>query len=582
MRRVSSIVSLLGVLCAGIASAQSPTPAGAPPATLPPPPSNAPANPFVGGVTYSAVDAATVRVFAANGVTTIDARGRNTTRMIAVPEAGHGTGVIVDARGVIVTAAHVVEGARHVAVRLPNGGGVVPAEIVGRDRNLDYALLLIDPPPGIAFLPLPEQAPALAVRQTVDAVGYPLDATREQPQSTRGIISGAMDDGRLQLGISVNPGNSGGPLIDQNDQLVGIVVARFDPNAGVQGIGIAVPITPIRGAYEHGMSHGLFSRAFEGLHENLETRQKAAEVVDALLRLGGIDALHEAADAAAGLSAPSRLQHFARVSEGVDDALLLAMLAAYFWDASVIAQEQAGGYSSPAQMPDGPAKRLAENAASWAIRLAERAVAADPALAQTPFIARVRGGGAPSSAAVGWQPSRHAWSAERASGPAQPSHEPKGWLPVVQAGYTHTNHLGSADRTRAFHVSAALPVYLSGRRDSSFRFAVLLGLGLDVGRRDLDPPTDIHFYGMLGAGIRAGGRVAFTARFFFTPGLIKTPAFESCPSCHDETGFEALGFQGYLGVVLRSFSVGLSLGGLVPFHGLHARFTVGPRIGITF
>lgn len=276
------------------ALAQESSGLGAPPA---PPSEN---NPFPASVSYGRIDNATVRVFAVQSVDVATAQGRYVSRTIALPEAGHGTGVVVDPRGVILTAAHVIEGARHVAVRLPGDGGVFPAVVIRRNQQLDFAFLLIKPNGRLGnYLALPEQAVPLTVRQTVDAIGYPLDANRSQPQSTRGIISGALDDSRLQLGISVNPGNSGGPLVNEREELVGMVVARGDPREGVQGIGVAVPIAPIRAEYALALQRGEMHEAHRALQTQQQVRVNAAQVVDALVRFGGVEVLLEAADVVA-------------------------------------------------------------------------------------------------------------------------------------------------------------------------------------------------------------------------------------------------------------------------------------------
>ena len=382
------------------------------------------------GVAFSDIDEATVRVFAVKNVEQTTVQGRNHQRVLGVPQAGHGTGVVVDPRGVIITAKHVVEGAYHIAVRLPGDGPVLPAVVVYVDQDLDFAILLVGIPDRLPnFIKLPESAPALAVRQTVDAVGYPLDADRRRPQSSRGIISGVLDDGHLQLDISVNPGNSGGPLLGAGGtELVGIVVARGDPSRGVQGIGIAVPIAPVYAAYQQALRQSM-SAAHREVHTDALQRQRKAEVVDAIVRLGGVEVFEEAADVVEGAAASARLDRFIHFSTQTNDADLLGLLAAYFWDAAQVMVERAGGYPTPAQMPPGPARTQAEKLWRMAFELAEKARAADPSIGErSPFLNYLRpagnspvggaGGVAPYSSAawrpgsagqaVGWTPHRAA------------------------------------------------------------------------------------------------------------------------------------------------------------------------------
>ena len=356
-------------------------------------PATGAANPF-GTVEYGRVDRATVRVFAVGDVVTRQIRGSRFTHTVGVPMVGHGTGVVVDPRGVVATAAHVVEHARHVAVRLPAGGGTFPAIVVMRDDTLDFALLLVlADVPFEHVVPLPEQPPTLSVRQTVDAIGYPLDASREQPQSTRGIVSAALDDGRLQLGISVNPGNSGGPLIDERENLIGLVVARGDPTRGVQGIGLAVPVAPIRAAFDVALQRGGLARAFRALREGTDARRHAAEIVDVLVRLGGLDLLDEAAAIARRPVEPERLREIAVLADRTRDADLLVLFSALFWDATVIILEGSGGLGFVGHLPPGAPRRIALEAHRKSRALAQRARELDPEIVRRAqfltFLARV-------------------------------------------------------------------------------------------------------------------------------------------------------------------------------------------------
>src|SRR5690606_30864793 len=84
---------------------------------------------------YAGIDRATVRVFAARSVRMKWLAGSRYQRPIALPESSHGSGVVVSADGVILTAQHVVEGARQVSVRLPGEGGALPASVVYQDRE---------------------------------------------------------------------------------------------------------------------------------------------------------------------------------------------------------------------------------------------------------------------------------------------------------------------------------------------------------------------------------------------------------------------------------------------------------------
>lgn len=194
---------------------------------------------------YSAIDRATVRVLALGPVDLQEIEIGERKFRLASPIGGHGSGFVAGKDGLIVTAAHVVADARAVAVHAPGVLGPLAARVVAIDETRDVALLRVahtfDAPAAIA--PAGEN---LAIRQTVFAIGYPVDVTRADPQSSRGSVSGLLPDGRLQLDISVNPGNSGGPVVDEKDRVFGIVSARGNVSKGIVGLGVAVPIDAFR------------------------------------------------------------------------------------------------------------------------------------------------------------------------------------------------------------------------------------------------------------------------------------------------------------------------------------------------
>ncbi|WP_229076611.1 S1C family serine protease [Actinoplanes sp. DH11] len=163
-------------------------------------------------------------------------------------EAGSGTGVIANADGTVLTALHVVDGAETIEVTYADGTKAT-ATIASRDPAQDIAT--------ITPQKLPETlVPAVlgggaAIGDDVVAIGNPLGLTWS---TSSGVVSGLdrkldRDDaadiaGLIQFDAAVNPGNSGGPLINDRGQVVGIVVALANPTgAGTFiGIGFAVPI----------------------------------------------------------------------------------------------------------------------------------------------------------------------------------------------------------------------------------------------------------------------------------------------------------------------------------------------------
>lgn len=156
-----------------------------------------------------------------------------------------GSGVVVDASGLIVTNHHVVEDAEAIKVALDDGREL-EAELVGSDPRSDLAVLkLVDPPDDLVPLAWGDSS-ALRLGETVLAVGNPFGMGHSV---TRGIVSAK---GRGQVGIvdyedfiqtdaAINPGNSGGALVDLQGNLVGINTAIMSRSGGSQGIGLAIP-----------------------------------------------------------------------------------------------------------------------------------------------------------------------------------------------------------------------------------------------------------------------------------------------------------------------------------------------------
>ena len=177
-----------------------------------------------------------------------------------------GSGVIVDARGFIVTNNHVVENASEIEVRLSDGRKF-KATLVGRDGRTDLAVLRIENPPGP--LPVAElgDSDRLRVGQWAIAIGNPFGLDRTV---TAGIISAT---GRTHVGVatyeafiqtdaSINPGNSGGPLLNLDGRVVGINTAIVSSG---QGIGFAIPINMARDITTQLIARGRVVRGWLGV-----------------------------------------------------------------------------------------------------------------------------------------------------------------------------------------------------------------------------------------------------------------------------------------------------------------------------
>jgi serine protease Do len=163
---------------------------------------------------------------------------------------GQGSGVIIDANGYVLTNNHVVEGASEMTVSLSDGRKVT-AELMGGDPLTDLAVLKIN---ATGLTPAPwGDSDKLPVGAPVWAVGNPYGLDRSV---TFGIISAKSRRGFganpyqefLQTDAAVNPGNSGGPLVDASAQVVGINTAIV--GRSYQGISFAIPSDTAREVYQ--------------------------------------------------------------------------------------------------------------------------------------------------------------------------------------------------------------------------------------------------------------------------------------------------------------------------------------------
>ena len=171
--------------------------------------------------------------------------------------SGSGSGFIINEGGLVVTNKHVVEGSNRVTVRLA-AGGEYQGSVTQRHPTLDLAYIQIGATR--SFTPIAVgDSDAIRVGEDVIVIGFPLgNSLGLEPTVSVGIIS-AKRDGRLQTDASLNPGNSGGPLLDMFGQVVGVVVSRIesiDGGRAVSGIGFAIPINAVKSGLGEQVSPG--------------------------------------------------------------------------------------------------------------------------------------------------------------------------------------------------------------------------------------------------------------------------------------------------------------------------------------
>jgi serine protease Do len=185
------------------------------------------------------------------------------------PFEGQASGVIVSPNGYILTNSHVVNGMDNIAVQL-HDGRELPAKVLGDDPNSDLAVIQIDAQ-NLPYLTL-GNSDDLEVGQWVAAIGNPFGL---QATLTVGIVSAKsrnnLDIARyedfIQTDAAINRGNSGGPLVTLDGEVIGINTAiATNAAAGYMGIGFAIPSNMARHVMDEILSDGKISRGFLGVN----------------------------------------------------------------------------------------------------------------------------------------------------------------------------------------------------------------------------------------------------------------------------------------------------------------------------
>lgn len=181
------------------------------------------------------------------------------------PQVGTGSGVIISPDGYIVTNHHVVSSAQSLEVTL-NNNQTYAAQMVGSDPNSDIALLKIEPGEPLPYLPFGD-SDQTQIGEWVLAVGNPFNLTSTV---TAGIISAkARDLGKnqsfIQTDAAVNPGNSGGALVNTQGHLIGINTAISSVTGAYVGYSFAVPANIAKKVVEDIMEFGTVQTGILGI-----------------------------------------------------------------------------------------------------------------------------------------------------------------------------------------------------------------------------------------------------------------------------------------------------------------------------
>ncbi|MBC7473233.1 MAG: trypsin-like peptidase domain-containing protein [Candidatus Sericytochromatia bacterium] len=163
------------------------------------------------------------------------------------PKQGAGSGVVIDKSGYILTNNHVVEGASKIDVAF--GKKIYSARVIGVAPDNDLAILKVNAPANLLVPAKLADSSKLQVGQTAIAIGNPFGILGRTV--TAGIVSALNRDvkiqgniyrGMIQTDASINGGNSGGPLVNTDGQVIGINTLIFSQTGGSVGIGFSIPI----------------------------------------------------------------------------------------------------------------------------------------------------------------------------------------------------------------------------------------------------------------------------------------------------------------------------------------------------
>jgi serine protease Do len=195
------------------------------------------------------------------------------------PRGGFGSGVIVDAKGVILTNYHVVENATQVNIQMSDGRKFTSKDVKS-DPKTDLAIVRFEAPAALPFLELGD-SDAMEIGDRVLAIGAPFGLTGTV---TQGIISAKgrslqlnMYEDFLQTDAAINPGNSGGPLVNLEGKVIGIDAAIKSRSGGWQGVGLAVSSNIAKTVMPQLLKDGFVRRGYIGVQIKEITEPEVAD-----------------------------------------------------------------------------------------------------------------------------------------------------------------------------------------------------------------------------------------------------------------------------------------------------------------
>jgi putative serine protease PepD len=186
-------------------------------------------------------------------------------------QQAQGSGFVYDSNGRIITNQHVVEGATSISVRFWNGK-TYKAEVVGSDPSTDLAVIKVDAPASVLTPLTLADSNAVAVGDNVVAIGSPFGL---ENTVTSGIVSAlhrqmtspnnfSIDDS-IQTDAAINHGNSGGPLLNSEAQVIGVNAQIESDSGGNDGVGFAIPSNTVKSIVSELISTGKAEHAYLGV-----------------------------------------------------------------------------------------------------------------------------------------------------------------------------------------------------------------------------------------------------------------------------------------------------------------------------
>jgi putative serine protease PepD len=199
-------------------------------------------------------------------------------------QQAQGSGFVYDNNGRIITNQHVVEGATSISVRFWNGK-TYKAEVVGSDPSTDLAVIKVDAPASVLTPLTLADSNAVAVGDNVVAIGSPFGL---ENTVTSGIVSAlhrqmtspnnfSIDDS-IQTDAAINHGNSGGPLLNAEAQVIGVNAQIESDSGGNDGVGFAIPSNTVKSIVSELISTGKAEHAYLGV--SVETMNASVRITE--------------------------------------------------------------------------------------------------------------------------------------------------------------------------------------------------------------------------------------------------------------------------------------------------------------